>query len=40
MFARVAQGIDTPEQALDAAAAQIRRVFQKWREQGLVGGRR
>ncbi|MDR7415779.1 MAG: twin-arginine translocation signal domain-containing protein [Armatimonadota bacterium] len=40
MFARVAQGIDTPEQALDAAARQIRRVFQKWREQGLVGGRR
>ncbi|MER3456612.1 MAG: sugar ABC transporter substrate-binding protein [candidate division GAL15 bacterium] len=40
MFARVAQGIDTPEQALNAAAAQIRRVFQKWREQGLVGGRR
>ncbi|MDR5684256.1 MAG: twin-arginine translocation signal domain-containing protein [Armatimonadota bacterium] len=40
MFARVAQGIDTPERALDAAAGQMRRIFQKWREQGLVGGSR
>jgi multiple sugar transport system substrate-binding protein len=39
MFARVAQGMDTPEQALTATAAQIRRVFAKWRTQGLVGGK-
>lgn len=38
MFARVAQGIDTPEQALDQTARDIRRIFQKWRQQGLVGG--
>jgi len=38
MFARVAQGIDRPEDALDEAAAQIRSIFNKWRRQGLVGG--
>jgi len=40
MFARVAQGIDTPERALDSAAAEMRRIYKKWRDQGLVGGRR
>lgn len=39
MFARVAQGIDTPEAGLTAGAAQLRRIYRKWREQGLVGGR-
>lgn len=39
MYARVAQGIDTPEAGLTATAAQLRRIYRKWREQGLVGGR-
>ncbi|MBO8140663.1 MAG: twin-arginine translocation signal domain-containing protein [Firmicutes bacterium] len=38
MFARVAQGIDRPEDALDEAARQIRSIFNKWRREGLVGG--
>ena len=40
MFAKVAQGVASPEAALDEAAAEIRRIFEKWRAQGLVGGTR
>lgn len=40
MFARVAQNIDTPEQALNQAAQEIRSIFTKWRRQRLVGGTR
>lgn len=40
MFARVAKGEATPEDALKAAGNEIRRIFKKWREKGLVGGTR
>lgn len=39
MFARVAKDEAKPEEALEAAAGEIRRVYKKWREQGLVGGK-
>ena len=39
MFATVAQGRQNPEEAVKAAAAQCRRIFDKWREQKLVGGK-
>lgn len=40
MFATVARGLVSPEEALDTAAAELRSVFQKWRDKGLVGGTR
>jgi multiple sugar transport system substrate-binding protein len=39
MFATVAQGKQTPEQAAAQAAGECRAIFKKWREQGLVGGK-
>jgi multiple sugar transport system substrate-binding protein len=36
MFARAATGRLTPEQALDQADAELRRIFQKWKESGKV----
>jgi len=39
MFALVAQGKKRPEEAVKEAAAQCSRIFDKWREQGLVGGK-
>jgi len=39
MFATVAQGRQSPEEAVKAADAQCRRIFAKWREQKLVGGK-
>ncbi len=37
MFARAARGDATPQQAVADAEAQIRPVFDKWRERGLIG---
>jgi multiple sugar transport system substrate-binding protein len=39
MFAQVARGSKPPEEAVKEAADQCRRVFEKWRKQGLVGGK-
>jgi multiple sugar transport system substrate-binding protein len=39
MFAKVAQKQQSAEEAVKEAAQQCRRIFAKWREQGLVGGR-
>ncbi len=39
MFAKVAQGQQTAEESVKEAAAQCRRIFAKWRAQGLVGGK-
>ncbi|MEJ2698774.1 MAG: hypothetical protein P8Z70_03820, partial [Desulfuromonadales bacterium] len=39
MFAQVARGSKSPEEAVKEAADQCRRVFEKWRKQGLVGGK-
>jgi multiple sugar transport system substrate-binding protein len=36
MFAEAATGRLTPEQALDAADVEVRRIFQKWKERGKV----
>lgn len=38
MFARVARGELTPQQSVAAAEVQVKRVFDKWRAAGLVGG--
>lgn len=38
MMARAALGEVTPEQAVCEAHDQIEQIFQKWRDQGLVGG--
>jgi len=38
MFAKVAQKQQSAEEAVKEAALQCRRIFAKWREQGLVGG--
>lgn len=38
MMAKVAQGDATPEEAVADAEAQIIPIFEKWREQGLIGG--
>jgi len=39
MYAKVAQGRQSAEEAVKEAAARCRQVFAKWREQGLVGGK-
>jgi multiple sugar transport system substrate-binding protein len=36
MFARAATGQVTPEDALDQANRELRRIFQKWEERGKV----
>ena len=36
MFARAATGELTPEEALDQADSEVRRIFQKWKERGKV----
>ncbi len=36
MFAETAKGRMSPEEALNAAHGEIRRIFQKWRERGVV----
>ena len=36
MFARAATGELTPEDALDQADSEVRRIFQKWKEKGKV----
>jgi ABC-type glycerol-3-phosphate transport system substrate-binding protein len=38
MYARAARGEMTPEQTVARAEAQIRPIFDKWRQRGLVGG--
>src|SRR6266513_2111397 len=38
MFANAATGRMTPEQALDDAHQQVKRIFEKWRAKGLVAG--
>lgn len=38
MMANVARGVESPEEAVDSATAQIRKIFKKWRERGFVGG--
>jgi ABC-type glycerol-3-phosphate transport system substrate-binding protein len=38
MFARAARGEASPEQVVKQAEAQINRIFDKWRREGLVGG--
>ncbi len=39
MFARVAQGKQSAEESVKQAAAECRKIFDKWRAQGLVGGK-
>lgn len=39
MMARAAQGEASPQQAVADADAEIRAIFARWRERGLVGGR-
>jgi multiple sugar transport system substrate-binding protein len=39
MFAKVAQGRQSAEDAVKEAAAECRKIFAKWREQKLVGGK-
>jgi len=39
MFARVARGEQSAKESVAAAEAQVKAVFDKWRAQGLVGGR-
>ncbi len=39
MFARVAQGRQSPEDSVKEADAECRRIFDKWRAQGLIGGK-
>ena len=36
MFARVAQGKQTPEESVKQAAAECEKIFEKWRAQGLM----
>ena len=36
MFAQAATGQLTPEDALDQADSEVRRIFQKWKERGKV----
>ena len=36
MFARVAKGSATPQEAMDLAGAAIAPIFDKWREQGKI----
>jgi len=38
MMAKAARGEATPEEAVAEAEAQIKEIFKKWRERGLVGG--
>ena len=38
MYARAARGEMTPEQTVARADAEIRPIFDKWRQRGLVGG--
>ena len=40
MYARAARGRATPQQAVQRAEAQIKPIFEKWREKGLIGGAR
>ena len=39
MYAKVAQGRQTAEESVKEAADQCRKIFAKWRAQGLVGGK-
>jgi hypothetical protein len=36
MFARVAQGKQTAEESVKQAAAECKKIFDKWRTQGLL----
>jgi hypothetical protein len=38
MFAATARGQKTPEEAVADAEAQIKPIFEKWRNRGLIGG--
>jgi multiple sugar transport system substrate-binding protein len=38
MFAEVARGEKTPEQALADATARVEAIYQDWRDKGLIGG--
>jgi multiple sugar transport system substrate-binding protein len=38
MFANVVTGRMNPRQSLDEAHEQVKRIFEKWRQRGLVGG--
>ncbi|MBO0875907.1 MAG: extracellular solute-binding protein, partial [Pseudonocardia sp.] len=38
MFARAARGEATPQQAVADAEAQIRPIFDRWRQRGMIGG--
>jgi multiple sugar transport system substrate-binding protein len=38
MFARAARGQRTPQQAVADADAQMKRIFEKWKRRGLIGG--
>lgn len=38
MMARVARGRQSPQAAVERAEGQIRPIFEKWREKGLIGG--
>ncbi|HLQ85200.1 MAG TPA: extracellular solute-binding protein [Salinisphaeraceae bacterium] len=38
MMANAARGAATPEEAVANAAAEIEKIFEKWRERGFVGG--
>jgi multiple sugar transport system substrate-binding protein len=38
MFARAARGEQTPEESVTQAEEECNRIFQKWRDEGLVGG--
>lgn len=40
MMAKAARGDLTPEQAVDQAAGQVSAVYARWRERGLIGGRK
>lgn len=40
MFARVAQGRQSPEESVRQAAEECKKIFEKWRAQGLVGKKR
>jgi multiple sugar transport system substrate-binding protein len=40
MLAMVARGEMNPEESVAQAEGQIRAIFDRWRDQGLVGGTR
>ena len=40
MMARAARGDANPSQAVADAEGEVRNIFKKWRDKGLVGGSR